>query len=91
MNVWQPRSAKVGPLVAVVIATLVVSNGRLDQSNAVKIVGAIPFGLPVSNGAGYQLASDTCIGTVGIYHYASRIFGKHLRGESSGKSKTRKS
>jgi SulP family sulfate permease len=37
---------KLGPLVAVTIAALIVFGGRLDQSHAVKIVGDIPSGLP---------------------------------------------
>ena len=38
--------ARIGPLVAVVVATLFVASGNLHQSNSVNIVGEIPSGLP---------------------------------------------
>lgn len=38
--------SKVGPLIAVVVATIVVFSGKLHQSHAVTIVGEIPSGLP---------------------------------------------
>ncbi|MFT5301878.1 MAG: SulP family sulfate permease [Mariniblastus sp.] len=38
--------AKTGPLIVVVTAALVVFSGRLNTSNSVAVVGAIPAGLP---------------------------------------------
>lgn len=37
---------KIGPLIVVVVGTLVVANGELDQVNGVAIVGTLPAGLP---------------------------------------------
>ncbi len=38
--------ARLGPLVVVVVSTLLVAFGNLNQTNAVKIVGEIPSGFP---------------------------------------------